>query len=818
MRHENSRLQELLELARGDREEADRHAPKVNEVARVLKTPRSDRAGSSATGRTPLPAKGLRPAAALSEASPSESKVAFFAGLFRGREDAYAVRWESRNDRSGYSPACEHEWDSRLCAKPKVRCPDCAHRELLPLTDAVIFGHLTGKHVVGTYPLLADDTCRFLVVDFDKTCWQDDVSAFVETCREMGLPVAVERSRSGNGAHVWFFFDRAVAARQARRFGCAVLTNAMELRHQIGLDSYDRLFPNQDTMPKGGFGNLIALPLQHDVRGFGNSLFLDDNLEPYPDQWTLLSGIGRVGAERLDTVVREAAAAGSIIGVRIENLDDEAAAPPWALPPSGRLPERVIIGPFPETVDIVHSNMVYVGTKGLPSSLLNRLCRLAAFQNPEYYKAQAMRLSTFGKPRVISCAEEFAHHIGLPRGCLQDVLDLLSSCGINTCVADERFAGTAIDLAFRGRLTPGQLEAAEALLPHDIGVLSAATAFGKTVIAAWLIARRGVNTLVLVHRRQLLDQWRERLAAFLDLPLDSIGQIGGGKAKLTGTVDIGVLQTLGHKGQVKDCVAEYGQVIVDECHHIPAFTFERVLKAAKARYVLGLTATPFRKDGHHPIITMQCGPIRFGSNTGKHAAHTPFERVVIARRTAFSLDGSGTDLGIQGLYGVLARDNGRNDLIAGDVLSAVESGSSPLVLTERTEHVDHLAERLTALGLRVVVMHGRLTTAKRRAAAEQLASIPADEPRVLIATGRCIGEGFDDPRLDALFLALPISWRGTLQQYAGRLHRVRADKQVVRIYDYADTNVPMLARMYERRLKGYQAMGYAVSGGGIGVT
>ena len=366
-------------------------------------------------------------------------------------------------------------------------------------------------------------------------------------------------------------------------------------------------------------------------------------------------------------------------------------------------------------------------------------------------------------------------------------------------------------MAFRGELTPQQLEAAEAILAHDNGVLCAATAFGKTVVGAWLIAARQVNTLVLVHRRQLMDQWRERLSAFLDLPPAAIGVIGGGRARPTGVIDVAVIQSLNRKGVVADLVADYGQVIVDECHHLSAFSFEQVMRQVRARYVVGLTATPVRRDGHHPIITMQCGPIRYRTDAKTQAAARPFDHRVVVKGTDFAMPATDLELGIQTIYSTLAADSARNELIVADVLAAVAAGRSPLVLTERTEHRDTLAAALGESMAAVFVMSGGMGTKRRRAIAEAMAATPPETPRVIVATGRCVGEGFDDARLDTLFLAMPVAWRGTLQQYAGRLHREHAGKTDVIIYDYVDDGVLVLARMHQKRLAGYRAMGYSVA-------
>jgi superfamily II DNA or RNA helicase len=442
--------------------------------------------------------------------------------------------------------------------------------------------------------------------------------------------------------------------------------------------------------------------------------------------------------------------------------------------------------------------------------MLNRLLRLAAFQNPEFYKAQAMRLSTYDKPRVIACGQEFAQHIAVPRGCLTETLALLEAHKVRPEVRDERYAGTAIEAEFQGKLRPFQEEAVVKILDYNEGILCAPTAFGKTAVAAWLIAKRKVNTLVVVHRQQLLDQWQERLGMFLDLPAKSIGHIGGGKTDRTGCVDVAVIQSLYRKDEVKDFVAEYGQVIVDECHHISAFTFEQVMRQVKAKYIVGLTATPTRKDGHHPIIYMQCGPIRFSMSARMMTETTPFEHKVTPRYTEFRMAPEQTDVAIQDVYRALMNDVPRNEMIAADIIRAVEAGRCPLLLTGRTEHLQYFAAKLTGTAKHVFVLKGGMGKKQRRATSEGLASVPGNESRVILATGSYIGEGFDDARLDTLFLAMPISWKGTLQQYVGRLHRLHDNKRFVQVYDYVDSYVPMLARMYERRLKGYGAIGYVI--------
>ena len=770
---------------------------------------------------------GLDPAAssagatdgALGQHSPGAVKVALFRSLFRGREDVYPRRFESRKTgKSGYAPACANEWVQGLCEKPRIKCAVCPHRRFLPLTDEVIRWHLSGRDasdqpfVAGVYPMLLDESCYFLAVDFDKAGWEADAVAFACGCRRLGLTAALERSRSGRGGHVWLFFEQPVPAALARRLGSHLLTEAMENRPDIGLDSYDRLFPNQDTLPQGGFGNLIALPLQRGPRDQGNSVFVDDDLVPWPDQWAFLASVRRLSRTEVETIVQEAERRGRVLGVRLPPEDD-GDVEPWTAPPSRRRKEVAIVGEVPATLELVYANQIYIAKEGLHPGLRNRLLRIAAFQNPEFYKAQAMRLSTYDKPRVVACAEDHPQHIGMPRGCLADIRHELANLGIRVVIRDQREAGRLLDVTFTGELRPEQMAAAEAMASHDTGVLAATTAFGKTVVAAWLIAQRRVNTLVLVHRRQLLDQWVERLTTFLGVPAKSIGRVAGGRKRTTGLIDVALIQSLIKKGVVDDLVADYGHVIVDECHHLSAQTFESVVRQAKSKFVVGLSATLARKDGHHPIVTMQCGPVRYRVNARAQAAARPFEHFVLVQPTGFrSRRAPDPDRRVefQALYQELVADPARNRRIADDVIDAVNSGRSPLVLTERNDHLDSL-ERLLAPSVRhLVVLRAGSGKKDRRAVAERLVSIPTDEGRVVLATGKYVGEGFDDARMDSLFLTLPVSWRGTVAQYAGRLHRLHDAKREVRVYDYADVDVPMLARMFDRRCRGYEAIGYTV--------
>ena len=753
----------------------------------------------------------------LCKLSSVAEKIACFRGLFRGRDDVYARRFENaRSGKSGYAPACGNEWVRGLCDKPRVRCLDCPNPAWLAVSDETVHWHLAGRDVagnafvMGVYPMLRDESCFFLAADFDGGVWQEDVVAFAGVCADRGLPVAIERSRSGDGAHAWIFFSEAVPATLARKLGAHLLTETMDARPDIGLASYDRFFPNQDTLPRGGFGNLIALPLQKSARDLGNSVFLDARLDPYSDQWEFLGGLKKISARQVEMLVATAERRNRVIGVRVAP-DEEFVLSPWQAPPSRRPKDPPITDRLPAVIEAVWADQIYLPKAVLVPALRNRIIRLAAFQNPEFYRAQAMRLSTFGKPRIIACAEDHPEHIAIPRGCLDDLRQFLQTHGIRLDLQDLRQVGTPLAVAFRGELRAEQVEAAGAMLAHDTGVLAATTAFGKTVLAAWLIAQRGVNTLVLVHRKQLMEQWVERLSQFLGVPPESIGRIGGGRRKPCGALDVALLQSVVRKGVVDDRVAGYGHLVVDECHHLSAQSFELVARRAKAKFVLGLSATVARKDGHHPIIFMQCGPVRHRVDAKAQANARPFVHRVLVRPTAFrDVQGPEADVRVvfQQLCDGIVHDEARNAMICGDVADCLREGRRPMILTERTEHIEVLADNFRQAGMAVILLRGGMGKKSLRKAGEELAGDRSNS--VILATGRFVGEGFDDPRLDTLFLAMPVSWRGTIAQYVGRLHRLHEGKTEARVYDYVDLNVPMLERMFNRRCAGYEAVGYSI--------
>jgi superfamily II DNA or RNA helicase len=497
-------------------------------------------------------------------------------------------------------------------------------------------------------------------------------------------------------------------------------------------------------------------------------------------------------------------ATGGVHPLDVTFIDEEDLKEPWKKVTTA---SRKLAGPLPSVLTATLSNLIYFEKKALPQALANRLIRLAAFQNPEFFKAQAMRFSVWDVPRVIGCAENFPNHIGLPRGCLDAAKELLRDNGIQCELVDERSNGSPLELTFTGKLRADQEAAVREVAKYDAGVLCAPTAFGKTVTAAALIAKRGVNTLILVHRTELLKQWQERLQAFLTLDKGYVGVIGGGKSKPTAKIDIAVMQSLSRQGEVNPIVESYGQVIIDECHHVGAVSFDAILKRVKAKYVLGLTATPIRRDGQQPIIFMQCGPIR---HSAARPLSAPQDLEVVPRYRDRRIE-SDQDAGIQEIFKLLANDAARTDAIAAEIEAAYRAGRKVLVLTERTEHVTAIQRALANKDLEPFVLHGRMSKKQRSTLVETLNGLPGNAPRVLLSTGKLVGEGFDHPALDTLVLAMPVSWKGTLQQYAGRLHRDHAEKTTVKIIDFVDSGHPALVRMWAKRQVGYRAMGYRTS-------
>lgn len=751
-----------------------------------------------------------------------DERIRIFQSLFKGREDVFARRWFSKTTgKSGYQPVCINEWKQGICDKKKYRCAICPNRNFAPLTTQDMYRHLEGKDeyccdVVGLYAIMQDNNCAFLCADFDdKNCkygYKEDVLAYVGVCREWLIPYAIERSRSGNGAHVWIFFEAPLPVSKARRLGNAILTEAMTRNGQMSFNSYDRFFPNQDYLPEGGFGNLVALPLQGQARRKQNSVFVDNDFLVYKNQWAFLYNLKKIRESTIDQLLR------LHYQEELGKLSMSSENKPWVTP----LPQNITQEDFHAKVEIIKADKLYIPLKAVSAKVLNHLKRIAAFKNPEFYSKQALRLSTYAIPRIISCFDITNEYLAMPRGCEDATRSFLNDNAVTYTIIDKTNHGNKISVSFQGEEREEQLEAINALLPYTNGILHATTAFGKTVTAAAIIARKKVNTLILVHSKALLKQWHDRLTEFLNIDypqheeknkrgrrkvFSPIGCFDSSGNTLHGIIDIALIQSCLDEDGVKPFVQDYGMVIVDECHHVSSITFEQVLMSIKAHTIYGLTATPIRKDGHQPIIFMQCGPIRFTTDVKSQIAKQSFDRFLIPRFTSYNsiLEDR---LSIATLYKYLSEDEIRNNLIVEDICKAVNTGRTPIILTNRTAHVSVLAEKLKATIKNVISLTGIGTTKEKREAMQRLQTIPDSEQLVIVATGKYVGEGFDYPRLDTLFLALPISWKGLLIQYAGRLHREYEGKKDVRIYDYIDIHEPICDSMYRKRLKGYAAIGY----------
>ena len=745
----------------------------------------------------------------ITQNSSSKDKIDLFLSLFKGRVDVCAKRWKNK---PGYSPYCYNDFKPGICNKPKIKCTECKNSHFAPLDEEQIKNHLLGKYVLGLYPMTTNDTCFLLAMDFDESTWGDDIKVVIKVCKDNSIPVYAERSRSGKGCHLWFFFERETKASLARKFGTIILNLAMQECGNIKFDSYDRLFPSQDFLQKDGFGNLIALPLQKEAREYGNSVFIDVNLNEIGDQWLYLSQVKRISEEFLIRFCKLV----TPIQTNDENerIDRESKSNP------------IEKSDFSETVLLKRGNGLLVSKSGLSPKALFLIRRLATYANPEFYAKQAMRQSTFGTSRVTVLYDEDSDNIILPRGLEIDLVDKFNSAGVKYKMIDERNAGKSIKVDFIGELTDHQSEALEKLSENTDGVLSATTGFGKTVIGAKLIAEKKCSTLILVHTKELAVQWKERLEQFLEIDeviekrrknSSIIGQLGGGKNTINGIIDIAIMQSMFETDKsIKQMIHQYGLVLVDECHHISATNFSRILSATDAKYVYGLTATPIRKDGHHPIIFMHLGPIRYKVDAKQEAKKRDFEHFIVPRFTSTRMPiyKNQEEWHITEVYQHICESSYRNELIVSDVVHAIDSGRNPLILTERTSHIEQLVNLMSNKDFEVIVLSGDLKTSERKESLRKIRALKDKDRFVIIATGKLIGEGFDEARLDTLFMAMPIAWKGTIAQYAGRLHRDFEGKDEVLIYDYVDVHIPVLERMYHKRLTAYRSVGYSVRANG----
>ena len=738
--------------------------------------------------------------------SASKEKIQLFMSLFKGRAEVCAKRWKNK---PGYSPYCFNDFKPGICNKPKIKCCDCKNNDFAPLDEERIEGHLLGKYVLGLYPMTLNDTCFILVMDFDESTWSKDVKIVMKICYEKNIPVYAERSRSGNGCHLWFFFEKEIKASLARKFGTMILNISMEKSGDIKFTSYDRLFPSQDFLQKDGFGNLIALPLQKQAREQGNSVFIDKNLKEIDDQWHYLSQIQKIPEEHVLRFCKINKVIDAGIDSETSKIDNSS----------------ISKTDFPDIVILERCRGVKISKNGLSSKGLLLLRKLASYANPEFYAKQAMRQSAYGVPRVTVVYDEDDESIILPRGIESELLTLFEKNNIKYLINDNRYEGKQFQIKFDGQLNSRQEEAFLELNCYNEGVLSATTGFGKTVIGARIIAEKSCPTLILVHTKELARQWKERLEQFLQIDEvaekqtkknSAIGQLGGGKKELFGIVDIVIMQSMFEKDKsVKQIINQYGLIIVDECHHISATNFSRIISSSAAKYIYGLTATPIRKDGHHPIIFMHCGPIRHKVNAKHEALLREFEHYIIPRFTSTRMPifKKHDEWHITEVYKHICESNYRNELIVADIVESINAGRNPLVLTERTSHINQLVQLMVGMDFEVIVLSGNLKTKERKKSLEKIESLKDGDRFVIVATGKLIGEGFDEARLDTLFMTMPIAWKGTIAQYAGRLHRNYKGKNEVLIYDYVDVHIPVLERMYHKRLTAYRSVGYSIKDG-----
>ncbi len=760
---------------------------------------------------------------------------------FKGRQDVYSLR----SSKKGYYTQCNNFWKYGICPKrdgTKIKCQDCSSQDYKELKGRVILQHLQGikedcTDVVGLYPLFPDGSCWFLVFDFDNHDesaepskeWQQEVNALREMCSVLGIDSLVERSRSGKGAHVWIFFSDPIQASKARKFGESLLRKGAESVSLKNFTYYDRMMPMQDFLPEGKLGNLIALPLQGRALRNGNSAFVDESWNTYKDQWKRLRETRRLSEKEVDDLIKLWCPDDDAMSIFQNDVVEDTAAGHTSLL-FGQTPASTNRDFHAEDADgsvkIILSDGIYVNKKGLKDRMQNAIRRIAAYSNPQFFQTLKLGFSTKDTPRIVYNGYDEGDYIVIPRGCYDELISQLSVEGVRYDVVDKRQKGRKIDIHFNGDLYSEQQIAAEKMLYNDIGVLAAATAFGKTVLGAYLIAEKKVNALVLVHNVEIMNNWIKDLSSFLtineELPTYTtpkgrvkkrsslIGTFSSQKDSTTGIIDIAMITSLGREDNINELVRNYGMVIVDECHHAAAVTHENVLRAVTARYVYGMSATINRGDKQDKKMFMQLGPIRHRYTAKERAQKQGIGHYIYPRFTRLVDLNQSEDKNPSDYYRLIMQSELRNMQIVSDVIDCVKRGRTPVVMTKYKEHAQKLYDMLQGVADHVFLLQGGKSLKERAAIREQMAAVRADESLVLVAIGQYVGEGFNYPRLDTMLLAMPISFEGNVEQHAGRLNRDYEGKKDAIIFDYIDQHVPTLKRMYYKRLRAYKKIGYEV--------